>query len=74
MHWQDVVYRGFIAGSALLFIFLMFGIIRDYTTLAQEPTGSTACCVNAATFTVAIACGVVLLSMGMFLIRKHMRV
>ncbi|HNQ26180.1 MAG TPA: hypothetical protein PKG69_05605 [Methanoregulaceae archaeon] len=74
MHWEDVVYRGFIAGSILLFSFLMFDIIRDYFTLMMDSTGSTACCVSGATSTIAIACGVVGLSVGMFLIRKQMKV
>ncbi len=74
MHWEDVVYRGFIAGSILLFSFLMFDIIRDYITLVKSPDESTACCVSGATSTIAIASGVVGLSVGMFLIRKQMKV
>ena len=74
MHWEDVVYRGFIAGSILLFSFLMFDIIRDYITLVKSPDGSTACCVSGATSTIAIASSVVGLSVGMFLIREQMKI
>lgn len=74
MNWQDIVYRGFIAGSILLFSFLMLDIFRDYYTFAQDPTGRAACCVSAATTTVAIACGVVVVSVVLFLIRKQIRV
>jgi hypothetical protein len=74
MHWQDVVYGGFIAGSILLFSFLMFDIIRDYSTHVQDSTGSAACCVSGAVSTVAIASGIVMVSMVLFLIRKQMKV
>jgi hypothetical protein len=74
MYWKDVVYWGFLAGSALLFSYLMLDIIRDYSTLAKSPTESAACCISGATSTVAIACGVMVLSGGIFLIRKQMKV
>jgi hypothetical protein len=74
MAWQDGAYRVFIVGSALLFSFLMLDILWDYARLARSPAGSAACCVDAATFTVAIATCVLAVSAALFFIRRMNRV
>ncbi len=74
MRWQDIAYRIFILGSALLFIAMIYDLLGDYRILVQSPSGNASCCLSAATFTLIIAAGILAASAALYLIRSTIRV
>jgi len=74
MRWQDIAYRIFILGSALLFIAMIIDMLWDYQILAQSHSGSASCCFRGATFTLTIAVGILATSAAIYLIRSSFRV
>ena len=74
MRWQDIAYRIFILGSALLSIAMIIDMLWDYQILAQSHSGSASCCFSGATFTLTIAVGVLATSAALYLIRSSFRV